>query len=110
MQIQAKERMREIEIWSKVKKEIDDGSFDKDNKDKNQLVSLTRRYIQEAWNAVHNGKNGDISSYNNILAQFEMLVKECYSRGIIQEVISVLEASKKQWVLNILGLNNKPTW
>lgn len=86
-QIQARERIREIEIWSKIKDEVDDGSFDKDAKDTNQLISISRRYIQEAWNAVHMGKNSDISSFNNITAQFHSMVKECIARGIFEELM-----------------------
>jgi hypothetical protein len=86
-QIQARERIREIEIWSRVKEELDDGSFDKDAKDTNQLISMSRRYIQEAWNAVNVGKNSDISSFNNITAQFHTLLKECIQRGLFEEVM-----------------------
>jgi len=106
MQIQAKERVREIDVWSRVKEELDDGSFDKDNKDQNQLISLTRRYITEASRAVQVGRNGDISSYNNIIAQFEMLVKECHDRGILVEVLEVfgLDSQIVKWVLEYFGL------
>jgi hypothetical protein len=87
-QIQARERIREVEIWSRIKDELDDGSFDKDTKDTNQLISMTRRYIQEAWNAMHVGKGGDISSYSNITAQFFKLIKECLIRGLFEEVMT----------------------
>jgi hypothetical protein len=104
MQKQAKERMREIEIWSKLKAEFDDGSFDKDNKDTNQLLSMTRRYVIEGYNAIMIGKNGDISSYNNIVAQFRMLVKECVLRGVFGEMIGYFDSNIYQWVVKECGL------
>lgn len=105
MQIQAKERTREVELWSKIKNELYDESFDKDNKDTNQLFSMTRRYIQEAFNAMIVGKNGDISSYNNIVGQFEMLVKECYIRGILDEALSYFSDPKiGLWVKQVCGI------
>jgi len=33
MELTAKDRMREIKLWSKIKKEVDDGKFDKNNVD-----------------------------------------------------------------------------
>jgi len=79
-----------INITATIKKELDDGSFDKDNKDTNQLLSLARRYSVESFNAVHmsKGGGGDISSFNNITAQFRMLVNEVISRGLINELLS----------------------
>jgi hypothetical protein len=39
MELTAKDRMREIKLWSKIKKENDDGSFDTRNVDTHQLES-----------------------------------------------------------------------
>ena len=107
MQAQGKERVRELEIWSKIKKELDDGSFDINNKDNNQLLSLTKRYVQEAWNAAHTGSSSDISSVNNILAQFQMLVKECIARGKMDEVLSYFgfDSNISQWLVQTFGIS-----
>jgi hypothetical protein len=88
-QKQAEQRIREISIWSDIKKELDDGSFDKDDKDTNQLLSLARRYCVEAFNSINmsRGGGGDISSFNNITAQFRMLVGEVISRGLVNELL-----------------------
>ena len=37
--------MREIKLWSKIKKEGDDGEFDKDNVDTHQLESYHKIMI-----------------------------------------------------------------
>jgi hypothetical protein len=39
MELTAKDRMREIQLWSKIKKEVDDGSFDKDDVNAHQIES-----------------------------------------------------------------------
>ena len=39
MELTARDRMREIKLWSKIKKENDDGSFDKRNVNTHQLES-----------------------------------------------------------------------
>ena len=39
LQLTARDRMREIKLWSKIKKENDDGSFDKGNVNTHQLES-----------------------------------------------------------------------
>jgi hypothetical protein len=50
------------------------------------------------------GKNGDISSYNNIVAQFRMLVKECVLRGVFGEMIGYFDSNIYQWVVKECGL------
>ena len=40
MELIAKDRIREIEIWSQIKRELDDGSFDTRNVNTHQLESL----------------------------------------------------------------------
>ena len=39
MELTAKDRMREIRLWSQLKKEVDDGTFDKQNVNTHQLES-----------------------------------------------------------------------
>ena len=39
MELTAKDRMREIKLWSNIKQEVDDGSFDKDDVNTHQLES-----------------------------------------------------------------------
>lgn len=87
MRIQARERVREIATWSKIKDELNDGSFDIDDINETQLISLMRRYIQETWHAVSSGGQNDLSSINNILSHYETLGRECISRGLMDEVL-----------------------
>lgn len=109
MRKQGEERVRELEIWSKIKDELDDGTFDKDSKDANQLISLTRRYCQEAFNAVQI-QGTDIASFNNVISQFEMLCKECIARGIFEKEILMhfgINSTLSQWLIQYFGLRSK---
>jgi|GEM_PF-1720687 len=94
MKVEARERMREIALWSKLKKEYDDGTFNTINQEESQLISLTRRYIQEAWNVFNlGGPYTDISSVNNILGQFETLCRTCIEKGIMNKVLSIFNSN-----------------
>ncbi|NLZ46843.1 MAG: hypothetical protein GX896_09160 [Clostridiales bacterium] len=106
MRVQGKERVRELEIWSKIKNELNDGSFDTDNKDKNQLISLTIRYIQEAFNISKFASGTDIGSAGNIMAQFHMLVKECLVRGLLNDVLNYFGSDSEitKWLISYFGL------
>lgn len=103
MQKQGEERVRELMIWSKVKSELDDGSFDIDKKDSNQLISMTKKYIQEAYNASRI-QSQDISGYNNIMAQFHSLCKECFKRKILLSILNCFNKEVAEWALKTLGL------
>jgi hypothetical protein len=105
MQKQGEERVRELTIWSKVKDELDDGTFDVNDKDTNELVSLTKRYIQEAYSVV-NMKDGsqDTAGYNNIITQFVSLCYECVRRGILQDILKEFPENVVQWVIQFLNL------
>jgi hypothetical protein len=104
MKKQGEERMRELLIWSKVKSELDDGSFDIDNKDTNELVSLTKRYIQEAYNITHMNGSQDTAGFNNILAQFYSLCYECLRRNILRDILNEFNDNIIQWVAIALNL------
>jgi len=83
MRIQGRERVRELEIWSDIKKQLDDGSFDKDDRNTNQLVSFTKSYIKKAYDAVHVGQGTDIASYSNVMAQFKSGIQLCLQKNIL---------------------------
>ena len=48
LELVAKDRIRELELWSKLKAELDDGSFDNQNVNAHQLESLTLSLQQQA--------------------------------------------------------------
>lgn len=79
MKLQAKERIREIKMWSDIKNALDDGSFDVRNKDTDELIGLTIRYCRELP-AAQNSKNAGEAV--NIVGQAATLLAECKRRGI----------------------------
>lgn len=105
MQKQGEERVRELTIWSKVKEELNDGSFDINDKDTNELVSLTKRYIQEAYNITHmNGNTQDTAGFNNVLAQFYSLCSESFKKGLLMKILSQFSDDVALWVAKALGI------
>ena len=44
MELTGKDRMRELNLWSKLKKELNDGSFDSNNVNTHQFIALKKDY------------------------------------------------------------------
>ena len=70
MERQAHHRMREIKMWSKLKKEFDDGSFNTKDVNQHQLESYGRQYAIKAKNLT---ENSDEADKFNVLGQLESL-------------------------------------
>ena len=70
MERQAHHRMREIKMWSKLKKEFDDGSFNTEDVNQHQLESYGRQYAIKAQNLTENSDDADKF---NVLGQLESL-------------------------------------
>ena len=70
MERQAHHRMREIKMWSKLKKEFNDGSFDTQDVNQHQLESYGRQYAIKAQNLTENSDDADKF---NVIGQLESL-------------------------------------
>ena len=70
MERQAHHRMREIKMWSKLKKEFDDGSFNTKDVNQHQLESYGRQYAIKAKNLT---ESSDEADKFNVLGQLESL-------------------------------------
>jgi len=70
MQLVARDRMREIKLWSTLKKEFDDGSFNTEDVNQHQLESYGRQYAIKAKNL---SENSDEADKFNVLGQLESL-------------------------------------
>jgi len=70
MELVAKDRMREIKLWSQIKKELDDGSFDNTNVNTHQKESLKQileiRYQNITPTTPHNEKLDIISQLDTM--------------------------------------------
>lgn len=87
MEAVAKDRIREIRLWSKLKAELDDGTFDTTDVNSHQLVSYTQRFILQASNAP---ADMPVAEANNLKGQLISSVREAEARGLLNEVISGL--------------------
>ena len=66
----AHHRMREIKMWSKLKKEFNDGTFNTQDVNQHQLESYGRQYAIKAQNLTENSDDADKF---NVLGQLESL-------------------------------------
>ena len=66
----AKDRMREISMWSKLKKEFDDGTFDTKNVNTHQLESYHKMYLNKAKSITPGTSEAEVF---NIMGQLEGL-------------------------------------
>jgi len=82
MRLQAKDRIRELVMWSEIKAELNDGSFDTENKDTDQLIDLVKRYYNELPAALATNEAG---ARINIIGQFVTLRRACKERRISDE-------------------------
>lgn len=87
MEAVAKDRIREIRLWSKIKSELDDGSFDTTDVNNHQLVSYTQRFILQASNAP---ADMPVAEANNLKGQLISSIRESEARGILNEVLNGL--------------------
>jgi len=60
----AKDRIRELQTWSQIKSELDDGSFDNQNVNTHQAESLHLRLLNRARGI---NEHTDINEVNNIV-------------------------------------------
>ena len=87
IELAAKDRIREIRLWSKIKAELDDGSFDAHDVNSHQLVSYTQRFILQASNAP---SDMPVAEANNLKGQLISAVRESEARGLLDDVLSGL--------------------
>ena len=83
MELQAKDRVREIKMWSQIKASLNDGSFDTKDKNKDELLGLTLRYCRELPAARRSKETGALI---NIAGQAETMLKECERQGILEKL------------------------
>ena len=70
MEKQAYHRMREIKMWSKLKKEFNDGTFDDKDVNQHQLESYGRQYAEKAKQLTEHSSDTDKF---NVLGQLQSL-------------------------------------
>lgn len=87
MESVAKDRIRELRLWSEIKSNLDDGSFDTKDVNTHQLVSYAQRFILQASNAP---ADMPVAEANNLKGQLVSAVRELHERGILDQAIAPL--------------------
>ena len=94
-QLVARDRMREIKLWSKFKKQFDDGSFDTKNVNTHQLNSYHLTMKNKAETLTQGSSQPEVF---NVLGQLQSIER-------IKKENGQIEATKKP---ELPGLNAKP--
>tara|TARA_R100000995_G_scaffold32318_1_gene14548 strand:+ start:4370 stop:5059 length:690 start_codon:yes stop_codon:yes gene_type:complete len=98
MELTAKDRMREIKLWSQIKKEVDDGSFDKEDVNLHQLESYHKIMINRKNTLSAASTQPEIF---NVLGQLDGIEKE-------KQRQQQLGTEKKEAIASTSGLGAKP--
>lgn len=83
MQLSAKDRMRELKLWSKIKAELNDGSFDTQDVNSHQLESYNLAFQNELQIAIESG-NASPAEARNILGRATTAKKELEKHKAIE--------------------------
>jgi len=97
MELTAKDRMRELKMWSKLKKEFNDGSFNDQDVDQHQLDSYNK-IMQHKSKTLTSGSSQ--SEVFNVLGQLQTI--ERVKRG------GELEHNKKESITSEPSFGKKP--
>ena len=81
MQLTARDRMREIKLWSKLKKEVDDGTFDKEDVNTHQLESYHKIMINRKDTLTAGSSQPEVF---NVLGQLQTIERVKKERGQIE--------------------------
>ena len=81
MQLTARDRMREIKLWSKLKKEADDGTFDKEDVNTHQLESYHKIMINRKDTLTAGSSQPEVF---NVLGQLQTIERVKKERGQIE--------------------------
>lgn len=91
MQLQAKDRVREVKMWSQLKEEIEENSkeeFDKDNRDTESAIGYALRLIQQYYTMKMSGTaNQEQAGFSNIRANMLSFLKYANENGLIEKII-----------------------
>ena len=102
MKTVAADRAREIKMWSQIKSEVNDGSFDTNNVNTHQLVSYTTQFALMAATINKEQMSGD--EFANLMGQLQTCMVRCEQLGVVQQVI----ANLPQEVAKQLQITSQP--
>ena len=82
MEVAARDRVREIRLWSKIKTELDNGSFDTKDVDNHQLVSYAYSFANDAMRVNENTPPAD---RRNLEGKLISVIRELENRNMLNE-------------------------
>ena len=98
-QLVARDRMREIKLWSKLKAEVDDGTFDKENVNTHQL---------EAYHQIMINRKDTLSPQSSQPEVFNVLGQLQTIERVQKEQKAQLESKKREALSSESTLGAKP--
>jgi len=98
MQLVARDRMREIKLWSKLKAEVDDGTFDKENVNTHQLEAYHQIMINRKDTLSPQSSQPEVF---NVLGQLQTIER-------VQKEKTQLESKKREALSSESTLGAKP--
>lgn len=85
MELVAQDRIREIKEWKDIKEKLSENlEFSTTDPDEHQLISYTRRWLNQALTM---GNDGTAGERINILGQLDKGLKMCREKGCLNKVI-----------------------
>ena len=98
MELTAKDRMREIKLWSQLKKEVDDGTFDKQNVNTHQLESYHKIMLNRKDTLTPGSSQPEVF---NVLGQLQTIER-------VKKEKAQLEGTKREALSQKSKLGAKP--
>ncbi|RLJ01599.1 MAG: hypothetical protein DRP08_05325 [Candidatus Aenigmatarchaeota archaeon] len=103
MELASKDRMRELKLWSKIKKELSDGSFNTKNVNEHQLDSYLKSYMIQAQSAISGGVKMSNSEKANLFGQLASQLRQAEIEGKLEEILKDIPEAVKETVMPQLG-------
>ena len=95
MEVQAKDRARELKIWSKKKAELNDGSFDDKNVDSHQLISYTQSFLNKLFTMDTQLSSDEVI---NLKSHIQTSLRVCKERNILDKVLIAFDAEQQKFI------------
>jgi hypothetical protein len=93
---QIADRIREIRLWSDIKSELDDGSFDTEDPNTDQLLTLTTRMGMQILNI--NIQTLSTHEATNLFGQFNAALEMCKKHNLLDKVLEVLPPTVHKFI------------
>lgn len=99
MELSARNRVRELRLWSKIKKELLPKVKDAKEVDTHQLVSYGKRFIYEVLNLdIDKATPGEA---RNIVGQFQAIMKRAEEQRLVDEIVKGIDHPRLQEILDL---------